>query len=841
MPQRRERLRRGLFGGLLLALAACGGGGGGPPIGKAPPPPGLAGHATAAESDLGMLVEQEPDDSLLQPFRLPPVGPDTRLEVTGLLASTDTWTGAVDLVDVLRYECIFAQVVHLTLDYGLVDPRSGGGNDVAVTVRDAETGAVLATADTGAPPRTADFAVAAGAAVTLEVSIVAGHAPWIVTLDAASPSGAGALTLGPTAENAPPPAPAPVPASLLEPCAGDHVLVRLRAGASAAAVAARHGMRLGAPTGGGSWRFALPDVPSKPASATAAARASSDALASDPDVLWAEPDWRVHETGFPDDPDVGRQWNLRMVGAPAAWEITEGDPSVVVGVVDTGIVAHPDLDGQTVPGYDFISDTSISGDGNGRDADPTDMGDKVLSSGFSSWHGANVTSIIAARAHDGVGITGLAPGCRVMPLRALGVGGGLVSDVSDAIRYAAGQLTTSDGHRLPSALRVVNCSFGLSTDSPELHDACDLAADLGVLVVAATGNTGGAVLYPAAYDSVFAVGAVDGQAGATGYSSYGPEVDIAAPGGRSSEDAIDDGWPDGVLGCTLDETVFPVVPSYAYLNGTSQAAPHVAAAAALLLSLDPTLDVASLRTLLTSTARDIGTVGRDNVFGAGLLQVHEALKLWLQQHGMPLATPPRLLLLSESMKFGGYQAHQVVPLLNAGGGQLEVANVYATSDDGGPWLTASLATPVPGGPVNVPSLFIDVNRGLLPMTSARYAGTVVLEGVAGPIGAVRVATFVNRYVHAGLDRQVIALEAPSGILRGLSMASATCGYRWRMTGLPAVSVRIRAGEDLDDDGFYCEASDPCGWYGGTTEEDAAIVPVNPTGVTDGLDVFVRGP
>ena len=126
--------------------------------------------------------------------------------------------------------------------------------------------------------------------------------------------------------------------------------------------------------------------------------------------MFAEPDWIVRSCGVPNDPDYGRQWNLDGIGAPSAWDVTTGIPSIVVGVCDSGIIAHPDLDPQVVPGYDFVSDVGLAGDGDGRDPDPTDPGGTALSDGSHEWHG-EVTTAMSSGSVIGSG----GSGSRILP------------------------------------------------------------------------------------------------------------------------------------------------------------------------------------------------------------------------------------------------------------------------------------------------------------------------------------------------------------------------------------------------------------------------------------------
>jgi serine protease len=781
--------------------------------------------------DLGRILESEPNDGAAS-HRLPPVAARTRLEVTGLLSAMADHFGAVDTVDAFRYETLVPQDVALTLDFPPIDPGTSGLNELFVRVEDPD-GALLASVGGTTPPLGLAFSTTPGRPVRIELAVEQGHPHWVLRLDASDP----VLRL-PAALAA---APAPAPAAEAMPeraCADTHVLVRLRPGADPRQVAERLGFTVLRQTAAGSWCFGLPEEPSEGA---ARANRHCQSAATDPDVLAAEPDWFVRTQGVPDDEEYPRQWNLRLVGAPGAWDVSRGSPSVVIGVVDTGSIPHPDLDGQWDPGYDFVSDPGVAGDGGGRDLDPTDPGDFGRLGGISTWHGTHVAAIAAAAGDDAYGVTGVAPGCRLMMLRALGRGGGLVSDVSDAILFAAGLYAPPGRDALAEPLPVLNLSFGMDADTFELQDACQRASEAGVLLVAATGNSGtGNVLAPARYPFVLAVGAVNGRAEPTGYTNYGPEVDLVAPGGRGNADAAHDGWPDGILSCLADDTLPDRPASHGYLSGTSQAAPHVAGAAALLLSIDPTLGVADLTSLLTGSAVDGGAGGRDDVYGFGVLQLHEAVRDLLLRQGTPREDAPRLLLARGGVKLEGLATEETVAVMNVGGQFLDLASTPCLTDDGVPWLSASMQSAPPGSGTRIREITVHVNYAVLPSAPARYAGTVFLHTEDGETSTLRVVTYVQQRPRAGVTLSVAAIEEASGIARALATATADHAYRYVMLTLrPGVYV-VRGGEDANGDGFFCQAGDACGWYGGTSHETAAPVLVD-LGVTPGIDFDVSEP
>ena len=263
------------------------------------------------------------------------------------------------------------------------------------------------------------------------------------------------------------------------------------------------------------------------------------ALDPAPRVAAAEPDYYAAALNIPDDPLYADQWALPVIGAPEAWAaLPAAAAPVTVAVIDSGICAdHPDLAGRILPGHDFVE----------RDATPQD----------AFGHGCAVAGIIAANAGDGWGMAGAAPGVQILPLRVLDATGiGLYSDLAAAIVYA-----------VDAGADLINLSAGGLYDSATLAAAVDYAVAAGVPVIAAAGNTGGGARFPARYPPVIAVGASDPANRAAAFSSA--EVDVWGPG-------VD------ILSLTPDG-------GHSRFSGTSFAAPHVAAVAALEQALGGSL------------------------------------------------------------------------------------------------------------------------------------------------------------------------------------------------------------------------------------------------------------
>ncbi len=327
-------------------------------------------------------------------------------------------------------------------------------------------------------------------------------------------------------------------------------------------------------------------------------------------IRYAELNYCVQAAFVPDDKLYSYQWNFENavtggIRMNEAWAIEEGDPNIVVAVVDTGVAYEnhgtytqaPDL-AQTrfVPGYDFVHDTNHPNDDNG--------------------HGTHVTGTIAQSTNNRIGVAGVAFRCSIMPVKVMDSDG-----LSDAFTVSQGILFAVN-----HGAHVINLSFGSSRPSLTLRNAVQTAYQRGVTVVAAAGNdgtNGNPPSYPAAYtDYCIAVGAVRYDLSRAPYSTKGAYISVVAPGGDVTVDQNADGYPDGILQQTFDSN--PHVFAYWFFQGTSMAAPHVSGLAALLASHGVT-GPDRIRKAIETTARDLGPKGRDTEYGGGMIDAHAAL------------------------------------------------------------------------------------------------------------------------------------------------------------------------------------------------------------------------
>ncbi len=341
-----------------------------------------------------------------------------------------------------------------------------------------------------------------------------------------------------------------------------------------------------------------------------AERLAADIAASDPNVEYAEPDRIMRKVFTPNDPRYNEQWHYFEaaggINAPAAWDKSTGS-GVVVGVVDTGYRPHADLAANILPGYDFISDTFVANDGNGRDSDARDPGDWVnpgecgpgdpSSFEASSWHGTHVAGTIAALTNNSNGVAGVAFNAKVVPARVLGKCGGFTSDIADAIIWVTGgNVNNVPANANPAKVVSISLGGGGSCGTTT-QSAINSARSRGASVIVAAGNSNAnaANFSPANCSGVVTVAAVGRNGGKASYSNFGATVEIAAPGGSGGANSVLSTLNTGQQG--------PVADSYALYNGTSMATPHVSGVVALMLSVKPSLTPDQVTQILQSTAR----------------------------------------------------------------------------------------------------------------------------------------------------------------------------------------------------------------------------------------------
>jgi len=307
---------------------------------------------------------------------------------------------------------------------------------------------------------------------------------------------------------------------------------------------------------------------------------------------------RAHVMFTPNDSSARFQWGLDMVNAYEAWDITRGNDSVVIAVLDTGIDwTHPDLaanmwtDADGYHGYNFISDNRLPMDDNVNSYD--DNGAWVPNT--YTYHGTHVAGVAGAVINNNLGIAGMAQAL-LMAVKVMNDSGeGTDTTVSSGIRWA-----------VDHGADVITMSLGVDGMSTVLTNAVNYASSHGVVLVAASGNSGTSVVsYPAAYPKVIGVGAVDDSGQRAPFSNYGSGLDVMAPGVQIYSTQVG--------------------ASYQYLSGTSTAAPFVAGIAALMLTINPSLTPQEVGAILNSTARDISMTGFDTTTGWGIVDAFRAV------------------------------------------------------------------------------------------------------------------------------------------------------------------------------------------------------------------------
>ncbi len=535
------------------------------------------------------------------------------------------------------------------------------------------------------------------------------------------------------------------------------------------------------------------------------------------DVEVAEPNYIYTAQQInPDDDDLyPRQWNYPLIQLPLAWQAApEGGQGVGIAVMDTGLFRdtpsasgdwHPDIDANVdlVTGQimDYVSAEldidSQWGDSNGRDANPADPGDGRAQS--SSFHGTHVAGI--AGAVDNMdGVIGVAPLSRILPVRVLGEGGeGNGADLIDAINWAATR----------SEIDVINLSLGGLGPSQSLEAAINSATDAGKLVVAAAGNQGtDEATYPAAFDNVVGVGAVDGAGERSSYSNIGPSVDLVAPGGDASRDANQDGVADVIISTWGTDDGGNFVPGYAGLQGTSMAAPHVAGVYALMKSVDSGMTPDRFFTFLAG-GQLTSPPPNQTEYGAGVIDALKSVDAALDGN-----TSTILAANPSSLQFNGVINQQEFTFAKFPSN----ANISITSvTDSAPWLidldaeAINTSEPVT---VSVDTTGLDQSKS--------YSTDIIIEysdnaggDTASPLTIPVTLQFGDSPEDLDAGRHYVLLVSTDDSRETVAqtVVNASEGqYSFAFDEVAPGEYFLVAGTDMDNNGLICENGEACAEY-----------------------------
>ena len=411
-------------------------------------------------------------------------------------------------------------------------------------------------------------------------------------------------------------------------------------------------------------------------------RFRADQLSRQPGITSASPEYWRQPMLSPNDPlylpgsadDQTYLYDgIYSLQAPAGWDISVGSSTVVIAVIDTGVLlSHPELSDRSVEaiGYDFVSadapgDFTSANDGDGRDNDPTDPGDRCGAQGApSSWHGTGVASVAAASSNDGIGMAGIDWSARLLHVRALGECGGTDADIIDALRWSAG-LDVAGVAQNPTPASVINVSLGGETEcTTAWQQAIDDVTATGVAIVMAAGNANKNALRnsPSNCSNVISVGSsTPGGSLDAGFSNFGLKVAIAAPGRDiviATNEGRDAASADG--------------NRYTGETGTSFSAALVSGVIGLIKSIDPDLNSQQIVTILQQSATSFAIGDCDDYYcGGGIANMANALNLATRFDGtsdntelaqLTAAVQPLPVNSSTTATLGGYRDMQYFQL-----------------------------------------------------------------------------------------------------------------------------------------------------------------------------------
>jgi serine protease len=524
------------------------------------------------------------------------------------------------------------------------------------------------------------------------------------------------------------------------------------------------------------------------------------------DVVYAEPNYIYQPLAVPNDEYYSFQWHYPQINLPETWDITTGSSNVIVSVIDSGILHdHPDVPAQLVDGYDFITSTERSRDGDGRDNNPEDIGDLAMST-RSSFHGTHVAGTVAANSNNSIGVAGVAWDIKIMPLRALGRGGGDSEDIRQAVLYSAG-LENQTGIVPAQRADVINMSLGGGPSSQAMQDAVTAARNAGVIVIASAGNDGvSKLMYPASYAGVVSVSAVDINQSLAPYSNFGTAIDVAAPGGNIKEDVNGDGKVDGVLSTSGDDSASPTEYTYVFFNGTSMAAPHMAGVAALMKSVYPDLTPAEFDSMLEAgeLTTDIGDAGRDDNYGHGLINAYKAVVAAQQRAGGGAPADPILTVNPRSLNFSSTLQTATLHIEEIGG---NVGNVEITENIA--WLTVTADQVNESG---IGSYTATVDR--TDLTPATYSGEfrVTAGDSSVDVNVIMQVTDAAASGNAGKHYVLLINSDTDETIEQVIVDAEGEDANFSFSDVPDGNYTLLAGSDMDMDGYICDAGESCGRY-----------------------------
>ncbi|WP_022978475.1 Calx-beta domain-containing protein [Nevskia ramosa] len=552
-------------------------------------------------------------------------------------------------------------------------------------------------------------------------------------------------------------------------------------------------------------------------------------------LRYVEPDRILQPVLTPNDPYLGNLWGvagpaqvngLSGVNAYTTWDRTDGS-GATVAVIDTGYRPHADLAGQIVAQYDFISDAASANDGNGRDSDASDPGDFRVSGSCgssgtsnSSWHGTHVAGTIAALANNGVGVAGVAYGAKLVIARVLGRCGGSTSDIADAIIWASGG-TVSGVPANPRPAQVLNMSLGGQypcSSSPTLQGAIDSARSRNSTVVVAAGNANmdASGFSPASCNGVISVAAIGDGGSRAPYSNYGASVDVAAPGGDMSR-----GSTVGILSTYNNGATTPGSDSYAYLQGTSMASPHVAGVAALLYAAKPSITPDEVESTLKGNVRSFPV----SCSGCGTGLVDAALAL------AAIAPGPGSLRFSASsyaVTENGVGATISVQRSggNAGAVSVNYASANGTAIAGSDYIATSGTLNWADGDATAKTFSVPMIDDAVAESSETLALTLSAPGGGATLGSIKTATLTIADNDSASVKSTLAFTAGSASI-GEAAGSATVSVSRTPGSTGAVSVNYASSNGTALAGSdYSAVSGTLNWSAGDTASKSFTVPIN---------------